>query len=64
MHELKRGISEGTHTLYDRQTFRAMFKEITIYVDGEEKKGYIPILLDRPEGGNILFGEEIEVLEK
>lgn len=64
MHEIKRGISEGAHTIYDRQTFRAMFQEVTIYVDGEEKKGYIPILLDRPEGASVLFGKEIEALEK
>lgn len=64
MHKLKRGISESTHTIYDKQTIRAMFQEVTLLVDGQYKKGYVPILTEIPPGSAIIYGEEIENVKK
>lgn len=63
MYELKRGLTGGTYTLRDGKSFSAMFREVSLVSGEEVKKGYIPILLTKPEGQEVLFGEEIEALE-
>lgn len=64
MYKLRQGLTGSTYMLLDKKVFKAMFREVSLVFGDTIKKGYIPILLTKPEGEEILFGEEIDFLEK